>query len=213
MTLQAVLWDMDGTMVRTEELWVESEERTMAKLGSVWTAQDSAVAIGGPLDRVAEYMAERVGRSTSDVAQILVDDIEELMASREIPWMPGAAELHEDLIAAGVAQALVSNSWRELMDSVLDRLDTVFDVVIAGDEVARPKPDPMPYVTASRLLGASTSQTVVLEDSPTGVRSALAAGCAVVGVPQDSELPEHPRLTVVDSLAKVDVQMLRSLVA
>lgn len=213
MTLQAVLWDMDGTMVRTEELWVESEERTMAKLGSTWTAQDSAVAIGGPLDRVAEYMASRVGRPTAEVSRILVDDIEELMATSEIPWMPGAEELHEKLIAAGVAQALVSNSWRELMDSVLDRIDTVFDVVIAGDEVERPKPDPMPYLTACRLLGASTAQTVVLEDSPTGIHAALGAGCAVVGVPQNSDLPTHPRLTIVESLAQVDVPMLQRLVS
>ena len=59
---------MDGTMVRTEELWVISEARTMTKLGGVWTAQDAAVSIGGPLDRVVDYMAERVGRTSAEVS-------------------------------------------------------------------------------------------------------------------------------------------------
>ena len=99
----------------------------MAKLGSVWTAQDSAVAIGGPSTEWPSTWPSGWGDLPPMSHQILVDDIEELMASREIPWMPGAAELHEQPIAAGVAQALVSNSWRELMDSVLERLDTVFD--------------------------------------------------------------------------------------
>ena len=203
---------MDGTMVRTEELWVISEARTMTKLGGVWTAQDAAVSIGGPLDRVVDYMAERVGRTSAEVSEILVADIEELMQAREIPWMPGAQELHDQLIAAGIAQALVSNSWRDLMDTVLDKLDTSFDVSIAGDEIERPKPNPMPYVRAAELLGASTSQTVVLEDSPTGIRAALGAGCTVVGVPLNSDLPPHPRLTIVGSLADVDLAMLRSLI-
>lgn len=199
-------------MVRTEELWVISEARTMTKLGGVWTAQDAAVSIGGPLDRVVDYMAERVGRTSAEVSEILVADIEELMQAHEIPWMPGARELHDQLVAAGIAQALVSNSWRELMDTVLDKLDTSFDVSIAGDEIERPKPNPMPYVRAAELLGASTSQTVVLEDSPTGIRAALGAGCTVVGVPLNSDLPPHPRLTIVESLAQVDLAMLRSLI-
>ncbi len=211
--LAAVLWDMDGTMVSTEELWMTAEERTMAAFDSHWNAQDQAVAVGGPLDRVITYMAARVHRPEPEVAERLVHEIEHLMRTEEIPWTPGARELHDALAAAGIRQALVSNSWRELMDAALEELDTVFDVIIAGDEVDKPKPDPEPYLTACRLLGVSPEEVVVLEDSPTGLRAALAADCTVVGIPHVSDLPTDPRLTIVDSLSDVSPARLRALVA
>lgn len=211
--LAAVLWDMDGTLVRTEELWLLAEERTMAAFGSHWDAQDQAVAVGGPLDRVVTYMASRVGRSEQEVGELLVAEIEGLMHAEEIPWMPGALDLHNALVGALVPQALVSNSWRELMDAALAELDTAFDVVVAGDEVDRPKPDPQPYETAARLLGADPANTVVLEDSPTGVAAALAAGCWVIGVPHVSDIAAHPRLLLVQSLAEVSIEVLNDLAA
>lgn len=208
-----MLWDMDGTLVRTEELWMTAEERTMAAYGSHWDAQDQAVAIGGPLDRVVRYMADRVGRTEHEVGTRIVQEIEELMRAEQVPWMPGALQLHDALAAKLIPQALVSNSWRELMDVALDELDTVFDVIVAGDEVERPKPDPMPYLRACQILGAAPERTVVLEDSPTGVTAALAAGCWVVGIPHVSALQPDDRLAVVDSLEDVDVAFLEALVA
>lgn len=211
--LQAVLWDMDGTLVRTEELWMTAEERTMASFGSYWDAQDQAVAIGGPLDRVVQYMAQRVGRPEALVGERLVGEIETLMREQPVPWMPGALELHERLTDIGIGQALVSNSWRELIEVALEELHTSFDVVIAGDEVERTKPDPLPYLKACAELGAQPQRSVVLEDSPTGVTAALEAGCWVVGIPHVSALPEHERLRIVTSLTDVTPTMLRELVA
>lgn len=198
--LAAVLWDMDGTLVRTEELWMAAEIATMAAFGGHWDAQDQAVAIGGPLDRVVRYMADRVGHPEAEVGRRLTDEIEHRMRTEEIPWMPGARELHDALVAAGVPQALVSNSWRALMDAALAELATSFEVIIAGDELARSKPDPLPYLMACQRLGAEPTSAVVIEDSPTGVAAGLAAGCAVLGVPHFGELPAAPRLTVTASL-------------
>jgi len=212
-SLEAVLWDMDGTLVRTEELWKVAEERTMAAFGSYWDAQDQAVAIGGPLDRVVRYMATRVQRPQPEVAERIVAEIEHLMRSEHVPWMPGAKDLHDALTNAGIPQALVSNSWRELMDVALDELHTSFDVTIAGDEVTHPKPDPLPYLRALELLGASPEHSVVLEDSPTGVTAALQAGCWVIGVPHVSELPPDARMVVVDSLREVNVEFLQAVAA
>lgn len=211
--LQAVLWDMDGTLVRTEELWMAAEERTMAAFGSHWDAQDQAVAIGGPLDRVVRYMASRVSQPEDVVGARLVAEIEHLMHSEHVPWMPGARELHDALSAQGVPQALVSNSWRHLMDTALAELGTKFDVTVAGDEVEHPKPEPDPYLRGCELLDASPAFTVVLEDSPTGVNAGIAAGCYVVGIPHVSPLPTGPRVTIVDSLKDVTPGFLEQLVA
>lgn len=208
MTLEAVLWDMDGTLVRTEELWLLSEERTMADFGSHWDAQDQAVAVGGPMDRVISYMAERVGRTEAEVADRIIAEIEDLMRTSHIAWMPGARELHEELAAAGIPQALVSNSWRELVNAALTDLDTSFRVVIAGDEVAHPKPDPEPYALACARLNARPQHTVVLEDSPTGVAAGLAAGCHVVAIPHIGGIAPAPRLTILDTLAGVTLALL-----
>lgn len=210
--LAAVLWDMDGTLVRTEELWMAAEENTMAAFGGNWDAQDQAVAVGGPVDRVLEYMAKRVDQPVAAVGDKIVAEIEHLMRTEHIPWMPGAEELHRSISAAGVPQALVSNSWRKLMDTALQELRTNFDVVIAGDEVERPKPDPYPYLNACERLGVQPSQAVVLEDSPTGVAAALGAGCWVVGIPHVSDIAPAPRLVLVDSLVGLTVGDLADVV-
>lgn len=211
--LAAVLWDMDGTLVRTEELWMAAEIATMAAFGSHWDAQDQAVAVGGPLDRVVRYMADRIGHSEVEVSRRLTDEIEHLMLTEEIPWMPGARELHRELANAGVPQALVSNSWRELIEAALAELDTTFEVVIAGDELARSKPDPLPYLMACEQLGVAPAAAVVIEDSPTGVAAGLTAGCAVLAVPHIGELAPAPRLTVTTSLVGWTPEGLSNLAA
>lgn len=189
-----------------------AEERTMAAYGSHWDAQDQAVAIGGPLDRVVRYMAARVDHTEAEVGARLVAEIEELMLTEHVPWMPGARRLHDALSEAGVAQALVSNSWRHLMNTALQELGTRFDVSVAGDEVDQPKPDPEPYLKACALLHADPSYTVVLEDSPTGVTAGVAAGCYVVGIPHVSALPTGAQVTIVDSLTDVTPEFLEQLV-
>lgn len=185
-----------------------AETQTMESFGGHWDAQDQAVAVGGPFDRVTEYMAKRVGVEVNTLAERLNRTIEHLVATRHVPWMPGARHLHEELRAAGVPQALVSNSWRELMQAALADLHTSFDVIIGGDEVERSKPDPLPYLTACARLGVSPEQCIVIEDSATGVAAGLAAGCVVLGVPHVGELNPHPRLYVTTSLEQWTPQRL-----
>lgn len=198
--LAAVLWDMDGTLLSTESIWMLAETTTMESYGSHWDAQDQAVAVGGPADRVLRYMADRVGRTEEEVGERLLGEMERLMAESTIDMMPGVRHLHDALAAAGIPQALVSNSWRGLIDSALGELHTTFDLVIAGDEVERGKPDPLPYRLAAETLGVAPRDCVVIEDSATGVTSGLAAGATVLGVPHVGELRPHPRLHITDSL-------------
>lgn len=211
--LAAVLFDMDGTTVETEFLWQEAETRTMANFGADWTARDKALAVGGPLGVVAQYMADLSGASAAEIQRFLLNDIEELMSVSAMSVQPGIVELHDELLAAGIPIALVSNSWRKLIDSVLLTTGLHFDVSVGSDEVQAPKPAPDPYLIACDLLGVDPAYSIVLEDSTNGVQSALGAGCFVVAVPQVQTIEPAPRTVVMSTLAGLTLDDLRQLIA
>lgn len=209
--LKAVLFDMDGTLIETESLWGEAELDTMTHFGAAdgWTASDQAHLVGGPLARMVDYMAERAGADPIEVEAYFVPAIERRLSGTGISWLPGAKELLDDVRAAGLPIGLVSNTWRTMVDHVVAALGVRFDVVVAGDEVARTKPAPDPYLEACARLGVLPAETCVVEDSPTGMQSALEAGCTVLGVPTFGEVPDHPRLVVAASLVGVAMEDLR----
>ena len=125
----------------------------------------------------------------------------------EVLWRPGARELLASFGDAGIPCALVSASYRVLLDAVLDRLPAgSFQASVAGDEVAWGKPHPEPYEKACRLLGVDARHCVVFEDSATGARSANAAGALVVAVPNLVPVPAAPRRLQIESLVELDVE-------
>jgi HAD superfamily hydrolase (TIGR01509 family) len=127
-------------------------------------------------------------------------------------WRPGALELLRAVRAAGLPTALVTSTGRRLVEVALDTLGREnFDVVVCGDEVTMPKPDPEPYKTAARLLGVPIEDCVAIEDSPTGVSSALASGAVVLAVPAELELPPTDGVHLRTSLVGVDPTYLASL--
>jgi beta-phosphoglucomutase-like phosphatase (HAD superfamily) len=120
--------------------------------------------------------------------------------------------LLDELGRHGVPTALVSSSYRRLVDTVMSQLPSgAMTTSVAGDEVAHPKPHPAPYLRALDLLAVPAEATVVLEDSPTGARAGQAAGCTVVVVPDLAALPADHGWQVVDGLAALDVARLTSL--
>jgi HAD superfamily hydrolase (TIGR01509 family) len=133
----------------------------------------------------------------------------------EVRALPGTTELLAALRAEGVPMALVSSSYRVLVDAVLQHGFGPFDVTVAGDEVTHGKPAPEPYLLACTRLGVDPRQCVVLEDSGAGVASGEAAGCAVVAVPSVAGVVIEParRRMVRSSLTQVDVPALRALVS
>ena len=129
-------------------------------------------------------------------------------------WRPGAFELLCAVRAAGIPTALVTSTGRRLVEVALDTLGREnFDVVVCGDEVRLPKPDPEPYRTAARLLGVRIEDCVAVEDSPTGVASAVASGAAVLAVPAELELPETDGVHLLSTLEGVDPGYLAGLLS
>ena len=219
MSLQAVLWDMDGLLVDTEPLWTLAEHELAARLGGVFTAELKAAIVGTRLDVAVPRFLQHLGHpvtaaAVEENAAWLLARMVELYAS-PLPLRPGAAALLADVARAGVPQALVSSSFRVLVDAVLAHGTGPFALTLGGDEVGCGKPDPDPYLTAARLLGTDPRRCVVLEDSPSGVASGEAAGCAVVAVPSVPGVVfgERPRRRVTSSLDAVTAADLAALVA
>ncbi len=195
-------------MLDSEILWEAAQARTMSYFGLEWTAADQAASMGGPLERVVAHMALRTGAEEGHLARILVSEIEHLVATRPAHWMPGARELLGQARTAGVPTAIVSNSWRVLLDLLLANIDFPVDVTVSSTEVQRPKPDPQPYLYACQLLGADPIRSVVVEDSPTGATSGLAAGCVVLGVGPAVGHISAVRYRHLDTLEGLDLQSL-----
>ncbi|MDF9812272.1 HAD family phosphatase [Streptomyces sp. SPB162] len=211
--LQAVLLDMDGTLVDTEDIWWAAEVEVFAALGHVLAAEHRAVVVGGPMARSLGHLMTVTGADATllELSAAVNARFVQLIA-RGVPLMPGARRLLTELAAHQVPTALVSASHRHIIDSVLRSLGAEhFAFTLAGDEIARTKPFPDPYLLAAARLGAEPARCVVVEDTPTGVASAEAAGCHVVAVPSIAPIEAAPGRTVVRSLEQLSVPFLRSL--
>ncbi len=211
--LGAVLLDMDGTLVDTEGFWWKAESEIFAELGHVLDEEHRQVVIGGPMTRSVAHLISVTGVALgfAELATLINARFVELIA-RGVPLMPGVRRLLAELAAHQVPTALVSASHRHIIDTVLRSLGPDnFALSVAGDELARTKPHPDPYLAAAAGLGVDPSRCVVVEDTATGVASAEAAGCRVIAVPSLVPIPAAPGRTVLDSLEQVDLTFLRSL--
>jgi HAD superfamily hydrolase (TIGR01509 family) len=211
--LQAVLLDMDGTLVDSEGFWWEVETDIFAALGHTLDPSWREVVVGGPMDRSAGFLIEATGADIGipELTVLLNDGFEDRI-DRGVPLMPGAARLLAELTEHAVPAALVSASHRRVIDRVLRSLGAHhFALTIAGDEVPRTKPHPDPYLAAAAGLGADPVRCAVVEDTATGVAAGEAAGCQVVAVPSVAPIAPAAGRTVVPSLEHVDLAFLRAL--
>ncbi|MFE1950835.1 MULTISPECIES: HAD family hydrolase [Streptomyces] len=211
--LQAVLLDMDGTLVDTEGFWWDAEVTVFAALGHTLDEAWRHVVVGGPMTRSAGFLIEATGADiTLPELTVLLNDGFEQRISQSLPLMPGAARLLAELAAHRVPTALVSASHRRIIDRVLHSLGKQnFRLTVAGDEVERTKPHPDPYLVAAAGLAADPRRCAVIEDTATGVAAAEAAGCHVVAVPSVAPIEAAPRRTVVRSLEHVNLPFLHGL--
>jgi HAD superfamily hydrolase (TIGR01509 family) len=181
----AVLWDMDGTLVDTEPFWMAAETPLVESFGGSWSHEQALSLVGLGLEDSARIFQDAgVRMSVRDIIDRLTDDVMNTLAVEGVPFRPGAREMLAALRAAGVRTALVTMSMRRMATTIVDLIDfDAFDLVVAGDDVSRPKPFPDPYLQACEALGVDVRDTVALEDSPNGLRSAVASGASVIGIP------------------------------
>ncbi|MCU1420701.1 MAG: putative hydrolase [Microbacteriaceae bacterium] len=198
----AILWDMDGTLVDTEPYWLAAEAELVASYGGTWTHEDGLQLVGAGLGHSASVLQGRGVELTADeIIQLLTDRVlDQIRVS--VPWRPGARELLADVRAAGIPTALVTMSIRRMATHIASLMPEVgFDVVVAGDDVSHSKPHPEPYLHAAGLLGVDILDCVAIEDSTTGLASAVASGAVPIGVPLHSPLSEGLGYTIWPTLA------------
>jgi HAD superfamily hydrolase (TIGR01509 family) len=206
----AVLWDLDGTIIDSEPLWMAGEHELAERYGAAWTEEDGLALVGNTLIESGRYIKDRLGADMSpeEIVDFLV--LRLAAALREdIPWRPGARGLIEALAAQDVPQALVTMSYASIAEPVAAVLP--FGTVVTGDAVTHGKPHPEPYLLAAERLGVDPADCLAVEDSRTGATSANAAGCHVLVVPHFVRVPEAPRRTLLPTLEHVTPDALRAL--
>src|SRR5215212_4734766 len=201
---------MDGTLVDTEPYWVEVEFALVEEHGGTWSLEHALNLVGNDLLASGAYIREHGGvdLEPAEIVERLLDGVIERIQQR-VPWRPGAVELLSHLQAAGVPCALVTMSYARFVAPVLAALpENSFAAVVTGDGVMIGKPHPEPYLTAASLLDVDPRACIAIEDSNTGAKSAVAAGCTVLVVPNHVPVLEGARRVFRDSLVGLDVAAL-----
>lgn len=205
-----VLWDMDGTLIDTEPYWMEAENDLIESHGGTWSDAQAFQLVGNALIVSGRIIKEQTGipLTPEEIVDALLERV--VVKLREhVPWRPGARELLLAARDAGLPCALVTMSYESFARVLVDSLPAgTFEVVVTGDMVEHGKPHPEPYLRAARNLALAPEQCVAIEDSATGVRSAVAAGVPTVAVPHLVEIPQLDGLVVVPDLAAVSLDDL-----
>lgn len=204
---------MDGTLVDSEKLWDISMHRLYDQFGAQMSPEVRRATVGGAAEDVIRIVYTDLGLPADpDDMAATADWLHEItgdLFDAGLPWCPGAQDLLAALAGSGVTMALVTNTRRALTERALESIGRhYFAASVCGDEVPRGKPAPDPYRRAAALLGLDPAHCLAIEDSVTGARSAEDAGCPVLVVPNDVEVPVSPRRHHVTSLADVDLDRL-----
>ena len=205
--IDAVVFDLDGVLLDSEQLWDEVREQLARERGGRWSERAQADMMGMSSPEWSRYLHDVVGlpESPDEIAAEVVRRMEARYRER-LPLIPGARAAVEGL-AARWPLGLASSSNRPLIDLALESsgLAPFFGVTVSSEEVARGKPAPDVYLEAVRRLGIEPARTAAVEDSANGIRSAHAAGLRVLAIPNAHFPPPDEALeladVVLDSLA------------
>jgi HAD superfamily hydrolase (TIGR01509 family) len=211
--MEAVLWDMDGTLVDSEKLWDISLNALYAEHGAELRPEVRRSMVGSSAENTIRIIYTDLGLDHDPAAMAESDrwlhDYTASLFDDGLPWCDGAREMLEALAAEGIPMALVTKTQRALTDRALNSIGRhYFSVTVCGDEVPRGKPAPDPYERAAAFLGLLPEDCLAVEDSVTGTAAAESAGCPVLVVPNDVAVPRGPRRRHIASLAHLDVSRL-----
>ena len=213
----AVLWDMDGTLIDSEPLWIEQERELMESLGAVWTHEDAVHCIGGPMTRVDAYMRSKLPPIHHDafppleLSRQLLERME-VRLSQEVPFTSGSFELISEMRTANIPLALVSASTRPLMNAALKSIGhDIFHVTISDSDVTFSKPHPEGYLKAAASLLVDIENCLIIEDSITGMNAAIASGAFVLGLPHVADLSRGEKVVHRHSLEGLSLSTISSL--
>ncbi len=200
--MRAVVFDMDGVLISSEEIWDEVREGLSAELGGSWSPSAHRDMMGMSTPEWSGYMHDALGVPLAPGA-IAAEVVERLIARyrQTAPFIPGAAEAVRAL-AARYPLGLASSSSRSLIDAVLDQsgLGGCFRVTVSSEEVDRGKPSPDVYLEALARLGVDPADAVAVEDTGGGIRAAAAAGMRVIAIPNPHYPPAPEALALADTV-------------
>jgi HAD superfamily hydrolase (TIGR01509 family) len=213
----AVVFDLDGVLIDSEQVWDAAREDLVRERGGTWDERATTDMMGMSSKEWSSYMHDRLGVPMTP-AEINDDVVRRVASTYEhgLPLLPHALETVREL-AARWPLGLASSSNRPIIDLVLERagVRACFAAVVSSEEVANGKPAPDVYLAASRELEVDPKDCAAIEDSTNGIKSAVAAGMRTIAVPNRQFRPDDDVLAsaavVVSSLAEVTVDLVASL--
>ncbi len=213
---EAVVFDLDGVLVDSEQLWNESKQELVREWGGTWSQEAPREMMGMSSPEWSVYLRDDLGvaRSPEEINRAVASKMQRIYRAR-LPLLPGAGDAVRS-VGKRWPLGLASSSNREVIDLVLEvsGLLGAFSVTISSEEVQRGKPAPDVYLEAAGRLGVEPAGCVAIEDSSNGMRSAVAAGMAVIAVPNQHYPPDEDALALaavsVPAVAEVDADLVQA---
>ncbi|MBN1530863.1 MAG: HAD family phosphatase [Thermoleophilaceae bacterium] len=200
--IAAVIFDLDGVLLESEQVWNEAKRELVEERGGSWRDSAPRDMMGMSSPEWSAYLRDELGLDMDGAAisDAVVARLEAIYRER-LPWIDGAREAVERM-AAGWPLGLASSSNREIIDLflALSGLAELFAVTLSSEQVARGKPAPDVYLEAARRLGVRPGDCLAVEDSENGIRAAKAAGMCVVVLPNTEWPPRGDALELADEV-------------
>jgi HAD superfamily hydrolase (TIGR01509 family) len=198
--VEAVVFDLDGVLVQSEELWDAARRELAEEHGVEWPDDATDAMMGMSSKEWSRYMHDEVG--VPDPPEEINGKVLAWVEKRyreDLPWIPGAREAVRR-IGERLPLGLATSSNREIIDIVVEvgGFEDLLEVTVSSEEVERGKPAPDVYLEATRRMGVDPAATAAVEDSTNGLLAAKAAGMRVIAIPNDAHPPAEKGLTVAD---------------